>query len=53
MNEIIIPEKLQPLVQAFFAESEEVAKALIVQAAKAIYSVADENDSYSYDKKKI
>lgn len=45
MNEITIPKKLQPLVKAFYAESEDVAKALIVQAAKAIYNTDDDNFS--------
>lgn len=51
MNEIIIPKKLQPIVKAFYAESEEVAKALIVQACKAIYGDVDDGD-FSYKKKK-
>lgn len=42
MNEITIPERLQPLVQAFYAESEEVAKTLILQAAKTIYDANNE-----------
>ena len=39
MNEITIPKKLQPIVNAFYAESKEVAKALILQAARAIYNL--------------
>jgi len=50
MNEITIPKKLQPIVKAFYAESKDVAKALIVQASKAIYSL-DENDVFSLEKK--
>lgn len=52
MNEIIIPDKLQPFVKAFFAESEDVAKALIIQASRAIYSVDDDEDSFSYSRGK-
>lgn len=52
MNEITIPKKLQPIVKAFYAESEEVAKALIIQACKAIYSVADQDEGFSYGRKK-
>lgn len=52
MNEITIPKKLQPIVKAFYAESAEVAKSLIVQACKAIYSVEDEDDGFSYRRKK-
>lgn len=37
MKEITIPKKLEPLVQAFYADSPTAAKALIVQAAQAIY----------------
>jgi len=41
MHEITIPKKLQPLVEAFFTDSEDVAKTLIVQAIQAIYSTDD------------
>lgn len=37
MQEIIIPQRLEPVVKAFFAESPKVAKELIKQAVKAIY----------------
>lgn len=46
MNEITIPKKLDLIVKAFFAESPQVAKALIVQAAKAIYG-SDEDDAFT------
>lgn len=52
MNEIIIPDRLQPFVKAFFAESEDVAKALIIQASRAIYNVDDDEDSFSYSRGK-
>lgn len=45
MKELTIPKKLQPIVSAFYAESEEVAKTLIIQASKAIYS--EDDDPYS------
>ena len=50
MHEITIPKKLQPIVRAFYAESKDVAKALIVQASKAIYSL-DESEVFSLEKK--
>lgn len=37
MANIAIPKKLEPIVQAFFAESPQAAKKLVIQAAKAIY----------------
>jgi hypothetical protein len=40
---ITIPKKLEPIVKAFFAESPQAAKALILQAVKAIYGI-DENE---------
>jgi hypothetical protein len=46
MNEITIPKKLQPIVNAFYAESKEVAKALILQAAKAIYNLDAGDDPF-------
>ena len=45
MNELTIPKKLQPIVKAFYAESEGVAKALIIQASKAIYG--DDDDPFA------
>jgi hypothetical protein len=48
MNEVItIPKKLEPIVKAFYAESPETAKALIIQATKAIYGFDDDNDYLS------
>ncbi len=46
MNEIEIPRKLKPIVKAFFGESDQAAKALIQQAAKAIYGSKDERDDF-------
>lgn len=37
MKEITIPAKLAPLVKAFSCNSEETSKALVIEAAKAIY----------------
>lgn len=37
MANITIPKRLEPIVQAFFAESPQAAKKLVIQAAKAIY----------------
>lgn len=44
-KDLTIPKKLEPIVKAFDAESPEAAKALILQAAQAIYG--DENSSWS------
>jgi len=46
MNEITIPKKLRPIVEAFFAESKDGTKALILQAAKAIYNLDASEDLY-------
>lgn len=43
MREITIPKKLEPIVKAFYAESPAAAKALLIQAAKAIYESDEEN----------
>lgn len=54
MNEITIPKKLEPIVRAFCSDSLEAAKALIIQAAKAIYgSDEDDDDSFSFKTKHI
>lgn len=54
MNEITIPKKLEPIVRAFFSDSPEVAKALIIQAAKAIYgSDEDEDELFNFRKKHV
>lgn len=45
-KEITIPRKLQPIVDAFFAESPKIAKKLIIQAAQAIYG-SDVNSDYN------
>lgn len=44
MNEITIPKKLEPIVRAFYSDSPEAAKVLIIQAVKAVYG-SDENDN--------
>jgi hypothetical protein len=49
MNEITIPKRLEPIVKAFFAESPKTAKALIVQAAKAIYGSDEDNLISNFD----
>jgi hypothetical protein len=46
MTDISIPKKLDPIVQAFFAESPKAAKKLLIQAAKAIYGSEDERDPF-------
>lgn len=51
MREITIPKKLQPIVKAFYAESPEVAKSLILQASRAIYGVDSKEDFFSYGSK--
>jgi len=51
MNELTIPKKLQPIVKAFYAESEGVAKALIIQAVKAIYGDDDDPFAHIYEAK--
>ena len=47
MTNITIPKKLEPIVQAFFAESHQAAKTLVIQAAKAIYGSDEEKDHYN------
>ena len=42
MVNITIPKKLDPIVQAFFAESPKAAKKLVIQAVKAIYGSDEE-----------
>ncbi len=46
MSNITIPKKLDPIVQAFFAESPQVAKKLVIQAAKAIYGSDDDKSPF-------
>ena len=46
MSNITIPKKLDPIVQAFFAESPQAAKKLVIQAAKAIYGSEEESDPF-------
>lgn len=48
MKEVVIPKKLEPLVRAFYAESPEVAKSLVLQSANAIYGIKDDDDD-EYD----
>lgn len=50
MNEITIPKKLQPIVAAFYSESPDVAKALILQASRAVYEL-DNDDVFCLAKK--
>lgn len=46
MSNITIPKKLEPIVQAFFAESPQSAKKLVIQAAKAIYGSEQEKNHF-------
>ena len=52
MANITIPKKLDPIVQAFFAESPQVAKKLVIQAAKAIYGSDEEKDPFEFPRKR-
>ena len=52
MNEIIVPEKLKPIIEAFFADSPRTAKSLIIQAAKAIYGSEEETGLFDFDLRK-
>lgn len=47
MKEITIPSKLAPLVQAFAVDSEKVTKALVIEAARAIYG-NDEEEEFDF-----
>ncbi len=42
MKEITIPKKLEPLVKAFYADSPEMARSLVLQSANAIYGIRDD-----------
>jgi hypothetical protein len=53
MNEITIPQKIEPIIKAFFADSPTTAKGFIIQAAKAIYSYDQDDDIGSYKKTHI
>lgn len=44
MANITIPKKLNPIVQAFFADSPKAARKLVIQAAQAIYGSEEERD---------
>lgn len=48
MANITIPKKLDPIVQAFFAESPQAAKKLVMQAAKAIYGSEQERNQLDF-----
>lgn len=50
MNKLIIPKKLDPIVRAFFAESPQLAKKLLIRAAKAIYGSDDDKDSFDFSR---
>lgn len=52
MANITIPKKLDPIVKAFFAESPQAAKKLVVQAAKAIYGSEEDKDLCDFSLKK-
>ena len=52
MANITIPKKLDPIVQAFFAESPQAAKKLVIQAAKAIYGSEEERDPAQFSMKR-
>ncbi len=51
MNEITIPKKLESIIRAFYSDSPEAAKNLILQATKAIYGF-DDKDDMAFDFKK-
>lgn len=44
MKEITIPRKLAPLVKAFSVDSEKSTKALVIEAAKAIYGDGEDEE---------
>lgn len=46
MKDIIIPKKLEPIIQAFFADSPKAAKKLVIQAAEAIYGSEQERNQF-------
>ncbi len=52
MANITIPKKLDPIVRAFFAESPNAAKKLVIQAAKAIYGSEEDKDFCDFSTKK-
>jgi hypothetical protein len=49
--EIIAPEALTPIMQAFHVDSEEGIKSLILEAAKAIYGRDESGFNFFSDKK--
>lgn len=51
MSELAIPKKLEPIVKAFYAESEQTAKMLIEQAVKAIYGNEEDDPFTNWVKK--
>lgn len=53
MANITIPKKLESIVAAFFAESPQVVKKLVIQAAKAIYGSEEEKGRYDFETKYI
>lgn len=48
MTSITIPKKLDPIVQAFFADCPKAAKKLVTQAAKAIYGSEEERNQLDF-----
>lgn len=52
MANITVPKKLEPIIQAFFAESPKAAKELVIQAAKAIYGTEEEREFIGFSTKK-
>lgn len=52
MANITISKKLDPIVQAFFAESPKAARKLVIQAAKAIYGSDEEKDPFEFAMKR-
>lgn len=52
MANITIPKKLDPIVQAFFAESPKAAKKLVIQGAKAIYGADEEKAAFDFSMKR-
>jgi hypothetical protein len=46
MSNITIPKKLESIIQAFYSETPQAAKKLVIQAAKAIYGSEEEKERF-------
>lgn len=49
-HEVVAPQALSPIMQAFHVDSEEAAHALILEASKAIYGSKKEEYDFSLSK---